>query len=86
MIDMNSAIHDHRTVIRSAAGELRYYAKAFSIVGNATMADVLSNIAGDINEAADRVTQAWSDELSRVVKENDKALADTLRAAFSRGS
>lgn len=84
MTDMNSAIFDHRAYIGSAADELRYYAKAFSIIGSATIAGALCVIAGDIEDSANRVTQAWSDELSRVVRQNDKALVDTLTAAFKR--
>lgn len=84
MIDINSAIHDHRACIRSAADKLRCYARAFDMVGNVSMAGALSVIADDIEDSASRVTQAWYDELSRVVRYSDKALVDTLVAAFKR--
>lgn len=79
---MNAAITGNRSSMRSLEDELRQLGSSFAETGNDYVAKKLFGVATDIATATKALGDTWIAELSGIVQANDKALRDTVLAAF----
>ncbi len=84
MKTLTESIHDHTRRLRIVSESLNSRAISFREVGMETVATPIFGEAAAIERLADAIDQALFDDVTRQIRENDKAIADTFTAALKR--
>ena len=83
MSDNIQKVSDSRRAIRDAATFLRYKAKCFFETGNTVMYEDLIEIALLIEESADKMYDAFAEQINTMFKQSEDVSMNLLHAAIS---
>lgn len=79
-----NAGHENQKTIGKCARHLQRLARAASMLGQEGLAEDLFSIADEIQQSAEQVVHAVSDDLSQHIKDVQQATGNMLQAALGR--